>query len=86
MQARARRIPSFALYAALVGGFVFSGMHSRGNSPEHAPASVSKTAVETTYYVDATVGCDRARQPCITETRKRANGTVHVTVRSATTP
>jgi hypothetical protein len=87
---RTRIVPP-VLLAACIGAFVASGLHSGAQGVQPVPASVSEpeTAVAqntAVYYVDATISCERSKQKCFTETRKNADGTLHVTIRPATTP
>ncbi len=80
---RTRLVPP-AVLAATLAAFVVSGLYWGGDGLDRG--RVSKPVKKGVFYVDATVSCDRTKGTCVTETRKNANGTVHITIRQATNP
>ena len=83
-----RRIVPVVLFAACIGAFVASGLHS-GAQGLHLPASVTEPQTRTVVYcVDTTVGSDgkSSKHKCVTEPRTNANGKLYITLRPPTTP
>jgi hypothetical protein len=81
---RIRRLLAAALLAATLAAFVVSGLYWGEDGLQRG--RVSKPVKKGVFYVDATVSCDRTNGTCVSETRKNANGTVQITIRTATNP